>query len=92
MVFRAVKMLILLSREGYYKNKKSNNWVFENFILPDEPFAKVLGILETCVSVKNNLCEKFVLSLESPTTFDERFQVTWAAFFLFQILIYWVVS
>ena len=81
MVFRAVKMLILLRRDGYYKNKKNNNWVFENFILPDEPFAKALGILETCVSVKNNLCEKLVLSLESPTTFDERFKVTWAAFF-----------
>ena len=26
-----------------------DSWVFENFILADEPFAKALPILETCV-------------------------------------------
>ena len=40
-----------------------DNWVFENFILADEPFAKALQILETCVSVNNNLYEKLNLSL-----------------------------
>ena len=29
-----------------------DNWVFENFILSDEPFSKVLQIFETCVSAK----------------------------------------
>ena len=36
---------------------------FHNFKLADELFAKVLGCLETCLSVNNNLCRKFVLSL-----------------------------
>ena len=31
------------------------NWVVENFILADEPFAKALHMFEACVSVKNNL-------------------------------------
>ena len=31
------------------------NWVFDNFILTDEPFAKALRGFETCVLV-NNLC------------------------------------
>ena len=30
-----------------------DNWIFENFILADELFAKVLRIFKTCVSVKN---------------------------------------
>ena len=30
-----------------------DNWVFENFILADEPFSKVLQIFETCVSAKS---------------------------------------
>ena len=32
----------------------SDNWVFENFVLVDEPFAKALRIVETCVSVNND--------------------------------------
>ena len=40
------------------------NWVFENFILAYEPFAKVLRSLETSVSVNNSLCGKLVLSWE----------------------------
>ena len=31
--------------------------VFENVILAGEPFAKALRFFQTCVSVKNNLCE-----------------------------------
>ena len=58
-----------------------DSWVYEIFLLADEPFAKALRILETCVSVNNNLCEK-LSSLESPTTFDESFQVTWVPFFI----------
>ena len=34
------------------------SWDFENFILPDEPFAKVLQTLENFVLVNNNLCWK----------------------------------
>ena len=44
-------------------------------MLADEPFAKALRIFETCVSVNNNLCQKLVLSLESPIKFDESFKI-----------------
>ena len=47
-----------------------------NFILANEPFAKALGILGTCVLVNNNLCEKLV------TIFDERFKFPWVPFFI----------
>ena len=50
---------------------------FENFILADETFVKALQNLRQVqfisLSVSDNFCEKVVLSLESPTTFDERF-------------------
>ena len=48
-------------------------WVFESFILADEPFAKALRIFEICVLVNNNLWGKLFSSLESPTTLNERF-------------------
>ena len=57
------------------------NWVFDNFILADELFAKVLRSLETHVLVNNNLYGKLVSQLESPTTFDERFKVTFVPAF-----------
>ena len=31
------------------------NWIFDNFILADEPFAKAIWSLRTCVLVDNNL-------------------------------------
>ena len=81
-----------------------DNWVFENFTLTDERFFKALGILETCVSVNNNLCGKLVSSLEFSTTFDERFKVPSVPFFIadFKLLscelknftfyvLYWVI-
>ena len=34
------------------------NWVFDNFILAEEPFAKAFRSFETCVLVNNNLYEK----------------------------------
>ena len=49
------------------------NWVFHNLILAKELFAKAFWSFETCVLVNNNLCGKLFSSLESPTTFDERF-------------------
>ena len=49
------------------------NWVFDNFILAEELFAKALRSFETCVLVNNNLCGKLFSSLESPTIFYERF-------------------
>ena len=58
------------------------NWVFDNFILADELFAKALRNLETCVLVNNNSCGKLVSSLESPTTFDENFKVTSVPFLI----------
>ena len=57
-------------------------WVFDNFSLNDELFAKALQSLETCVSVNKNLCGKLVSWLESPITFDERFKVTSVPFFI----------
>ena len=48
-----------------------DNWVFENLISANEPFAKALQICETCVLVNNNLCAKLFWSLESPIIFDE---------------------
>ena len=67
-----------------------DNWVFDNFILADKSFSKVLQSLETCVSVNNNLCRKLVSSLESPATFDGRFKVTAVPFFIpdFNLLSY----
>ena len=63
------------------------NWVFKNFILADEPFAKALRIFENCVLVNNNLCGKLVLSLELPNKFNERFKVTSVPFFCrFQLI------
>ena len=58
-----------------------DNWVFNNFILSDELFAKVLQSPETCLSLSNNLCGKLVSSLESPVTSDGRFRVTWVPLF-----------
>ena len=58
------------------------NWVFDNFILAEEPFAKVLRNIEICVLVNNNVCGKLFSSLESPTTFDENLKVTSVPFFI----------
>ena len=60
------------------------NWVFDNFILADELFAKVLWSFETCVLVNNNSCGKLT------TTFDEIFKVTSVLFFIpdFDLLSY----
>ena len=65
---------------SYYLNLC--NWVFDNFILAEELFAKVLQSLETCVLVNSNLCRKLFLSLESPTTSDESFKVISVPFFI----------
>ena len=64
-----------------------DKWVFENFILADETFAKALRIFETCVFVNNDLCGKLISSLALATRFDERFKVT-SVLFLLQILTY----
>ena len=55
---------------------------FLKVLLADQPFAKALRFFETCVLVNNNLCGKLFSSLESPTTFDERFKVTLVLFFI----------
>ena len=50
------------------------NWVFESFILADEPFSKALGSVETGVLVNNILWAKLFSSLESPKkVFYSRF-------------------
>ena len=58
------------------------NWVFDNFILAQEPFAKVLQSLKTCVLGNDNLCAKLVSTLESLTTPDKGFKVTSVPFFI----------
>ena len=47
-----------------------------------EPLEKALRSFETCALVNNNLCRKLFSSLESPTTFDERFKVASVPFFI----------
>ena len=59
-----------------------DRWFFDNVILVDKLFPKVLQSLETCLSVNNDLLGKLVSSLESPITFDERFTVTSGPFFI----------
>ena len=46
------------------------HWVFGNFMLAEEPFAKALQGLKSCVLVNDNLCGKLFLSLKSLTKFD----------------------
>ena len=41
---------------------------FYNFILAEEPLAKPLQSLRTCVLVNDNFCEKLVSLLKSPAT------------------------
>ena len=53
-----------------------DSWIFEKFILADEPFARALRVFETCVLINTNLSEKLVSMLKLPTTFDESFRVT----------------
>ena len=74
--------------EGLLKNPPDLpvlcNWVFDNFILGEELFAKALLCIETCLLLNNNLCGKLVSSLESPTTFDESFKVISVPIYRFQ--------
>ena len=51
-------------------------------MLIEELFEKALQSLETCVLVKNNLCEKLFSSLESPKIFEEIFKVTSVPIFI----------
>ena len=57
-----------------------DKWVFENFILADEPFTKALQIFESCASVNNNLCRKLVSKL--PIKFDGRFKSSSIPFYI----------
>ena len=50
-------------------------------MLVDEPFAKALQFFKTCMSVNDNLSEKLISPLNSPTTFDERFRIGSVTFF-----------
>ena len=58
-----------------------DSWVC-NLILADKLFTKALESLEACLPV-NNLCKKLVWSLESPITFNKRFQVISVLFFIY---------
>ena len=59
-----------------------DSWVFDNFILADEPLAKDLQMLETCVSVNNTLCRILLSSLEWPAIFILGFKVTLVLVFI----------
>ena len=69
-------------RSGNPQDCILDNWVFDNFILTNQPFGNALQVLETCVSVNDNLYGKLVPSLEFPIKFDERFRVTLLQFFI----------
>ena len=56
--------------------------IFQNVIWTDEPFAKALRSLKFSVLVNTSLCKKLVSSLESPTTYDERFKVASVPFYI----------
>ena len=58
------------------------NWVFNNFVLAEELFAKVLQSLENCALVNNNLCEKLFSPLESLPAFDEILQNYFGTIFI----------
>ena len=53
---------------NWHKNGSSylhylDSWVFEDFMLADEPFTKVLQSVEICAIVNNDLNQKLLLSL-----------------------------
>ena len=48
-------------------------WIFEDCILSEKLFTKVLQSLETWVLVNDNLCGKLFTWLKSLTTFEEIF-------------------
>ena len=59
------------------------NWVFGNFILADEPFAKTLRNFETCVFVNDSLYGELFSLLESRTTFVKLLQNHFSFFAIF---------
>ena len=68
--------------KGLAKNTPDWVWVFHNYILTEELFAKALQSFETCVLLNRNLCGKLFLSLESQTKVDEISKVTSVPFFI----------
>ena len=58
------------------------SWVFVNFTLADELFAKPLRNFGMCLPLSNNLCGKLVSPLQSPIIFDDSYNVTSVAFFI----------
>ena len=67
----------------------SCNWVFDNFILAEELFAKALWSFEIFVLVNNNFGRYLFSSLASAAAYDETFKVTSVPFFIldFNLLI-----
>ena len=63
----------------------SCNWVFGNYLLAEELFAKDLQSFEICVLVNKNLCGKLFSSLESSKALIE-FSKLLQFYFSFQIL------
>ena len=69
-----------------------DNWVFEHFILVDEPFAKALQDFETSVAVIDNLCGKLDSKLLQFRFFIPDFNLLSCKLdnFTFKVL-YWVI-
>ena len=78
--------LLVMDLKIYLENPHdcpiSCNWIFDYFILADEPFAKALQSFEACVLVNNNLRGKLFSTLEWSTTFDESSKIFSVPFFI----------
>ena len=82
-------MIILFFNNGQSNLPKNppnciifDNWVFKNLISVEELLEKDLQILETCLSVNNNLCGKLVLSLDSPIMLGDNLNITSVSFYI----------
>ena len=80
------------------------NWLFDNYQLAQELFAKSLQSLQTCQLVNNNLCGRLFSWLESPAKFYESLKVTSVPLFILDFnllswkldscafkMLYWVI-
>ena len=64
--------------------------VFGSFILADELFAKVLGSVEACLAVSNDLWEKSVSSLDLPIVFHDCCRVASVSFLIADFIKLWI--
>ena len=65
-----------------------NYWVFNNFILSDDWFAKALQRFEIGLSVNDNLCEKLISLSFVTIIFDNKIKVTDLVFLVWNCYLY----